>query len=101
MALATTLTFGWFVDPYHLHEYRYFSAGTPTKLVRDSGRESFDPPPDTPLTGVPVPAAPSAGPSPNGGDMRRADDTGRAAPYDRRAACQAATTAIIRFGSSD
>jgi hypothetical protein len=95
------MTFGWFFDPYHLHEYRYFSAGAPTKLVRDSGHESYDPPPDTPLTAPPVPATPSAGPWHDGTDMRRADDAGRAAPYDRRAACQVATTAIIRFGSSD
>jgi hypothetical protein len=40
---------GWYQDPYAIHEYRYFSAGLPTKLVRDSGRESYDPPPDGPF----------------------------------------------------
>ena len=94
-------TWGWFEDPYREHDYRYLSEGLPTKLVRDSGHESFDPPPDTPLTEPPIPATTITGPSHNGDDMRRADDAGRAAPYDRRAACQAATTAIIRFGSSD
>ena len=37
---------GWYQDPYAIHEHRYFSAGRPTKLVRDGGRESYDPPPD-------------------------------------------------------
>ena len=85
------------LDPYHLHEYRYFSAGTPTKLVRDSGLESFDPPPDTPLTGSPVPATPSAGPAPDAADMRRADDADRAAPDYRRAACHTATSSHHSF----
>jgi len=37
---------GWYQDPYTIHEHRYFSAGLPTKLVRDGGHESYDPPPD-------------------------------------------------------
>jgi hypothetical protein len=98
---VTTTTGGWFSDPYHEHEYRYFSEGNPTKLVRDSGFESFDPPPDIPVPDSLVPA-PSPAPGPTGGgDMRRADDAEREAPYDRRAACQRATSAIVRFGSSD
>jgi hypothetical protein len=36
---------GWYQDPYAIHEYRYFSAGRPTKLVRDDGHDSYDPPP--------------------------------------------------------
>jgi hypothetical protein len=36
---------GWHADPFRLHEARYFSAGTPTKLVRDGGVESYDEPP--------------------------------------------------------
>lgn len=39
---------GWYRDPYGIHEDRYFSAGEPTKLVRDSGAESYDPPPPYP-----------------------------------------------------
>jgi len=100
MTRVTTTTWGWFSDPYQKHEYRYFSEGNPTKLVRDSDLESFDPPPDTPMPESLVPA-PSQGPGPTGGaDMRRADDAEREAPYDRRAACQRATSAIVRFGSS-
>jgi hypothetical protein len=36
---------GWQADPFRLHEARYFSAGRPTKLVRDGMAESFDEPP--------------------------------------------------------
>lgn len=36
---------GWSADPFRLHEQRYFSAGQPTKLVRDGGVESYDEPP--------------------------------------------------------
>jgi hypothetical protein len=39
---------GWYRDPYLVHEDRYFSAGQPTKLVRDGGNEDYDPPPDGP-----------------------------------------------------
>jgi hypothetical protein len=42
-----TLVWGWHPDPYAVHEERYISAdGTPTKLVRDGGHESYDPPPE-------------------------------------------------------
>jgi hypothetical protein len=40
---------GWYQDPYAIHEYRYFSAGRPTKLVSDDGDDSYDPPPDGPI----------------------------------------------------
>ena len=40
---------GWYRDPYRVHEDRHMSAGLPTKLVRDDGLESYDPPPDRPL----------------------------------------------------
>ena len=47
---------GWQADPFGLHEQRYFSQGQPTKLVRDQGRESYDPPPATPIASVATPA---------------------------------------------
>ena len=47
---------GWHADPFLLHEARYFSAGRPTKLVRDGRVESFDEPP----SGTPAPDAPTA-----------------------------------------
>lgn len=37
---------GWYTDPFARHEARWMSDGTPTKLVRDEGVESYDPPPD-------------------------------------------------------
>jgi hypothetical protein len=39
---------GWYYDPYGLHEERWYSDGTPTKLVRDAHVESFDAPPSEP-----------------------------------------------------
>jgi len=41
------VSWGWHPDPFGIHEERYVSVdGLPTKLVRDSGRESYDPPPE-------------------------------------------------------
>lgn len=40
---------GWYLDPYGLHQDRYFSQGQPTKLVRDGELERFDLPPAGPL----------------------------------------------------
>ena len=79
---------GWYVDPFGLHEHRYFSAGTPTRLVRDSGAESYDPPPDEPLPGplVPVDEPEDAG---DATDLRRADDIS-SRPYDPARARRAA-----------
>jgi hypothetical protein len=45
---------------YLIHEDRYFSAGVATKLVRDGGQVSYDPPPGGSLPQgelVPVPVA--------------------------------------------
>lgn len=62
---------GWYQDPYGIHEARWFSDGTPTKLVRDGTTESSDPAPDHPPDHPPVPLPePDAGPS----DLLRADD---------------------------
>jgi len=48
--MATGTPQGWFEDPFRLHEARYFSAGRPTKLVRDGDVESYDEPPSDPGT---------------------------------------------------
>jgi hypothetical protein len=56
---------GWTADPFRLHEERYFSAGRPTKLVRDKGVDSYDEPPsDTfiPSAAPPTPDRPTAPP---------------------------------------
>jgi len=39
---------GWYIDPFQVHERRWFSEGTPTKLVSDGGVTSTDPAPDAP-----------------------------------------------------
>ena len=64
------------------------SRGQPTKLVRDGGSESYDPPPDLPLPGALVPA--DAG-------SNAADDTGETgqeSSYSNRRARRAALDAI-------
>jgi hypothetical protein len=51
---------GWYADPFGRHEQRWFSAGTPTALVRDRGAESLDePPPET--AARPAPNDPAGG----------------------------------------
>jgi hypothetical protein len=45
---------GWYRDPYGLHQDRWFSAGTPTSLVRDGGTEGHDDPPGYPPAGPPA-----------------------------------------------
>jgi hypothetical protein len=68
---------GWYRDPYGVHEDRYFSQGFPTKLVRDRGVESYDPPPGRLLPSSLIPV-PSAGrDARNGIDLRRADEAAR------------------------
>ena len=65
------------------------SQGQPTKLVRDGGTESYDPPPDLPLPGVLGPAESGSGGA--------GDDTGGAgqeSAYSNRRASRAALDAI-------
>lgn len=62
---------GWYVDPYGLHEARWFSNGEATALVRDGRIESQDLPPNSPPPGPLEPVAESA-PS-DGVDLLRAD----------------------------
>ena len=69
---------GWSEDPFGLHEARYFSAGRPTKLVRDGRIESYDEPPSGPRgPAAPVPA--ENAPRPAGGAPRPASGAPRAA----------------------
>lgn len=65
------------------------SRGQPTKLVRDGGTESYDPPPDLPLPGELVPA--------HAGGSAADDDTGEArqeSSYSNWRASRAALDAI-------
>jgi len=77
---------GWYKDPYHIHDERWFSSGEPTGLVRDGQVESNDPPPDERFTGELVrPESPSP---PPGAGLRRADDAERGTPVDPDAALE-------------
>jgi hypothetical protein len=75
---------GWFVDPFGIHQHRWFSEGRPTALVRDDRTEGQDPPPAGPVSGRMVPATPppqagsslpgavgTAAPLPTGGPVGR------------------------------
>jgi hypothetical protein len=63
---------GWYVDPFGLHAARWFSDGTPTALVRDSGGiESRDDPPSTTFGGTPQPIPERA--TGDSDDLLRAD----------------------------
>jgi len=75
---------GWYRDPYLVHEDRWFSAGQPTKLVRDSGIETYDPPPVSPPK-VELVEARHSHPT-DGSALRRADDLSAGAVYDAKAA---------------
>jgi hypothetical protein len=87
---------GWYRDPYLVHEDRYFSAGQPTKLVRDDGVEQYDPPPAGPPT-VGLIEVRYAQPS-DGSDLRRADDPLAGAVYDPRSAFWAAVDSVANYG---
>jgi len=66
---------GWYLDPFGAHEQRWFSAGHPSKLVRDNGVESYDPPP---AGHAPRPLVPVATNERDSGDtLWRADDAER------------------------
>ena len=92
---------GWYRDPYGIHEDRWMSQGVPTALVRDSGRESQDPPPGPLPRADLVEAEQAARGEPDASDLRRADDVD-SRPYDpaeaRRGAILAASLpSIWRF----
>jgi len=74
---------GWYLDPYGVHEDRWFSAGTPTALVRDRGTEAHDEPPP-----YPPPVAPVEAPVPDDkfpqDDFKRADAAEAGDPNAKR-----------------
>ena len=47
---------GWSDDPFRRHQYRWFSLGRATSLVRDDNYESYDPPVSSEPTGTDSPA---------------------------------------------
>jgi len=90
---------GWYRDPYGRHEDRYFSDGTPTKLVRDGDREAFDPPPDLPLPGPLLRSAHRPPRRPGPGDLHRADECEREPAFDWRVARDKAISTAVRCGA--
>ena len=68
---------GWFVDPFAVHEQRWFSQGTATALVRDGRTEAQDPPPDRPVPGPLRRATPAPRTGPADADLKRADGQDR------------------------
>jgi hypothetical protein len=89
---------GWYRDPYGIHQDRWFSAGTPTSLVRDQGVEGHDDPPGYPPPGPPA-EIPEIDKFP-ADDLRRADEKeANDGPYDpERTAEQAGDAAVTGFG---
>lgn len=77
---------GWFVDPFGVHEQRWFSQGSATALVRDGRSESQDPPPDRPIDVPLVRATPALRAGPPSDDLLRADrrdrDVGADSQFD-------------------
>jgi hypothetical protein len=77
---------GWYEDPYGVHEFRWFSDGTPTSLVRDGPVEATDPPPPGEVSGPLVPEEPAPEAGADGSDLLRADEAGTEdeseAPWD-------------------
>ena len=97
MECGRTNARGWYRDPFGRHEDRYFSMGAPTKLVRDAGVESYDPPPRGARIRRPLEAANSrTRQNHSHGDMRRADDAQRQQVVDP---CRKAFDAAIRHSS--
>lgn len=82
---------GWYRDPFAIHEDRWMSQGRPTKLVRDGGVESYDPPPDLPLPAELVPAVSDSGEATGSGPGEAGQEPGYSDRRARRAALDAIT----------
>jgi hypothetical protein len=70
---AETPPQGWYIDPFGVHEQRWFSQGRPTDLVRNGKAETKDPPPDGPVPQPLVRATAAPGLGRPSDDLRRAD----------------------------
>ena len=92
---------GWYRDPYGIHQDRWFSAGTPTALVRDGRVEGHDAPPGYPPPGPPA-EIPRVDMFP-ADDLRRADEQeANGGEYDAEGAADrasgAAATGFAGYG---
>jgi hypothetical protein len=86
---------GWYRDPYRVHDDRYFSAGQPSKLVRDGGIEDYDPPPAGPPEAELVEVRHTQ--QPDVGDLRRADHRSAGAVDDPYMAALRGDLKVIRI----
>ena len=81
------------VDPFGLHDARWFSDGNATALVRDRGTESQDPPPSDSCTCALVPVASIGSPQ----DLLRSDFTNRQDNGDGRSFRQRAMDTVCAY----
>jgi hypothetical protein len=87
---------GWYTDPHGRHDARWMSAGSPTKLVRDGGVESYDDPPDEEASQQATMIVEE--PPPGIDDLRRADELeGEDLPTDREFADVAVFGAVSNW----
>jgi hypothetical protein len=70
------------------------SQGRPTKLVRDGGTESYDPPPDLPLPDALVPVADDGGGAADDTGPQDPGEAARESTYSNQRARRAALDAI-------
>jgi hypothetical protein len=80
---------GWHADPFGLHELRYFSAGNPTKLVRDGNVEAYDEPPAQEASPAGVAVAANVASGKEAAAVARQSDSGFRGPVPLRHATAA------------
>jgi hypothetical protein len=91
--MGTLSAEGWYRDPFAVHEDRWMSQGQPTKLCRDGGTESYDPPPDLPLPDALVPVTSDSEAAADNSALSRSGEAGQE-PYSDQRAFRAALDAI-------
>ncbi len=84
---------GWHADPFGLHERRYFSAGNPTKLVRDGDVEAYDEPP------APEPQAAEVVAAVNASEPVTSSDETEVSPSEPQAAEVVAAVSVLEPAS--
>ena len=87
---------GWVQDPFGVHEKRYFSAGRPTRLVRDGDVDGYDEPPSSSFE---MPAAMAGEEAPVPGDAATSGDPGAGLRRSFRGRLLLAAVAAIAVGA--
>ena len=91
--MTQTFLEGWCTDPWGLHDARWMSAGSPTKLVRDGDVERFEAIPSADATMRPRPIT-SDDVASHGVDLNRSDQQ---ASDPRQAMTTVASRILTRF----